>query len=51
MWDNPGGGKFGPAEGVCRRCKKISPSVLFCIGKRTRKGCDYGSKVRTVHSG
>jgi len=26
-------------------------SVLSCIGKKTIKGCDRGSKVGTVHSG
>jgi len=38
------------AEGVRRRCKN-SPSVLSCIGKRTREGFDRGSEVETVHSG
>jgi len=27
-------------RGVRRRCKKNSPSVLSCIGKRTREGYD-----------
>jgi len=45
--DNPGG-KIDPAD-VRRRCKKNSPSVLSCIGKRTREGCDRGSKVGTVN--
>jgi len=49
--DNPGGGESDPAEGVRTRCKKNSPSVLSCIGKRTREGCDRGSEVGTVHSG
>jgi len=43
--DNPEGGESDPAEGVCRRSKKNSPSVLSCIGKRTREGCDRGSRV------
>jgi len=30
---------------------KNSPSVLYCIGKRTREGCDRGSEVGTAHSG
>jgi len=30
--------RLDPAEGVRRRCKKKSPSVLSCIGKRTRSG-------------
>jgi len=34
--------------GVRRRCKKNSPSVLSCMGKRTREGCDRGSEVGTV---
>jgi len=43
MQDNP----EGEAE-----CKKNSPSVLSCIGKRTREGCDRGSEeVGTVQSG
>jgi len=41
----------GPAEGVRRRCNKNSPSVLSCIGKRTRECCDRGSEVGTIHSG
>jgi len=32
-------------------CKKNFPSVLSCIGKRTREGYDRGSEVGTVHSG
>jgi len=51
MLDNPGEGKSYLAEGVRRRCMKNSPSVLSCIGKRARKGCDCGSEVGTVHSG
>jgi len=43
-------GELDPAENVHRRCKKNS-SVLSCIDKRTREGCDRGSEVRTVHSG
>jgi len=45
------GGEADPAEGVCRCCIKNSPSVLSCIGKRTREGWGRGSKVGTVHSG
>jgi len=41
----------GEAEGVRRRCMKNSPSVLSCIGKRTKEGCVHGSEVETVHSG
>jgi len=43
MWDNP-------AEGVRRRCKTNSPSVLSCICKRTREGCDRGNEDKTVYS-
>jgi len=49
--DNPGGGELDPAEGVRRRCKNNSSSVLSCVGKRTRKGYDRGNEVGTVHSG
>jgi len=49
--DSQGGGKSDSAEGVHRSCIKNSPSVLFCTGKRTKEGCDRGSKVKTVHSG
>jgi len=49
MRDNPGGGELDPAEGVRRRYKK-NFSVLSCKGKRTKEGCDRGSKVETVHS-
>jgi len=51
MRDNLGGGELDPAEGVRRCCKKNSPSVLSCSGKRTRKSCDRDSEVGTVHSG
>jgi len=50
MRDSQGGGESDPAEVVRRRCMKNS-SVLSCIGKRTKEGCDYGSEVETVHSG
>jgi len=51
MRDNPEGGELDPAKGVRRRrCKKNSPSVLSCIGRRTREDCDRGSEVRTVYS-
>jgi len=49
--DSQGGGESDSAEDVCRRCMKNSPSFLSCIGKRTKKGCDRGSEVETVHSG
>jgi len=51
MRDSPEGGESDPAESVRKRCKKNSLSVLSCIGKRTREGCDRGSEVGTVHSG
>jgi len=50
MQDNPGGDALDSAEGVRRLCKKKS-SVLSCLDKRTREGCDRGSKVGTLHSG
>jgi len=40
MRDNPKGSELDHAESVRKRCKKNSPSVLSCIGKRTREGCD-----------
>jgi len=51
MWDNQGGGESDLADGARRRCIKNSPSVLSCIGKRTKEGGDRGSEVETVHSG
>jgi len=45
MRDSQGGGESYPAdgaEGVGMCCMKDSPSVLSCIGKRTREGCDRG---------
>jgi len=50
MRDNPEGSESDPAECVRNRCKNF-PSVLSCIGKRIREGCDHGSEVETVHSG
>jgi len=47
MWDNPGG-EFDPADDVSRRCK-YSPSILSCIGRRQKEGCDRGNEVGTVH--
>jgi len=51
MRDSQGGGDLYPAKGVRRRCMKNSPSVFFCIDKRTIDGCDRGSEVETVHNG
>jgi len=51
MRDNPERGELDPVDDVCRRCKKNSPSVLSCIGKKTKEGCDCISEVGTVHSG
>jgi len=47
MRDKSEGGELDPADDVRTHCKKNSPSVLSCIGKRTEKGCDRGSKVET----
>jgi len=51
MRDSQGGSESDPAEDVRWRCMKNSPFVLFCIGKRTNEGCDFGSEVETVHNG
>jgi len=37
---NPEGGELDPAVDIHRRCKKNSPSVLSCKGKRTKQGCE-----------
>jgi len=50
MQDNPEGDELDPADDVCRRCKKNSSFVLSCIDKRTKEGCDRGSKVETVQN-
>jgi len=50
MRDNPEEGELDTANDFHRRCKK-NPSVLPCIGNRTREGCDHGSEVWAVHSG
>jgi len=51
MRDNPEGGVLNSADCVRRRCKKNSPFILSCIGKRTREDCDRGSEVGTIRSG
>jgi len=48
MRDNPKGSELDSAVDDHRRCKN-SP-VLSCIDKWTKKGCDRGSQVGTVHS-
>jgi len=50
MWDDPEGGDLDLADGVRRHSKKNS-SILSCIGKKTREGCDRGSEVGTGQSG
>jgi len=50
MQDSQGGGEPDLAKGVHRHCMKNSPSLLSCIGKRTKEGCDHGSEVGTVYS-
>jgi len=47
---NPEGGELNPAVDIRRRGKKNYSSVLSCIGKKTKEGCDRGSGVGTVHS-
>jgi len=49
MHDNPEGGKLDLADDVRKRFKKNSPSVLSCIGKRT-KSCDRGKEIWTVYN-
>jgi len=36
MRDNPEGSELDPTVGVCKRCKENFPSVLSCMGKRTK---------------
>jgi len=36
MQDSQGEGESDPAGSASRRCRKNSPSVLSCIGKRTK---------------
>jgi len=43
MQDNPEDGELDSAADVRRRCKKNFPSILFCIGKRAKEGCDRSS--------
>jgi len=50
MRDNLEGDELDPENDVRRRSKKNFPSVLSCIGNRTKEGCDRGSEVETVHS-
>jgi len=51
MRGNPEECELNSAADVCRRCKKNFPSVLSCIGKKTKEGCYRDSEVGTVHSG
>jgi len=46
MLDNPERGELDPAEGIRRHCRKNSSSILSCIGKRTREGCDHGREAK-----
>jgi len=48
---NPEGSALNHVVDDRRRCKKTSPSVLFCLDESTKEGYDRGSKVGTVHSG
>jgi len=47
MRDNPEGGDLDPADDVRR---KNFSSVLSCIDKNIKEGCDRGSEVGIVHS-
>jgi len=49
--DNPRIGELDHAEGVRKRCKKNSSSVISSIGNKTREGCDRYSEGGTVDSG
>jgi len=51
MWDSQDGGGPDPAIDDRRPSKKNSPSVLSCIDKRTKEGCDRGSVDGMVHNG
>jgi len=42
MQNNPEESGLGPAGDDRRRCKKNSLSVLSCIDKRIKEGCDRG---------
>jgi len=44
MRDNSERGELDPADNVRRRCKKIFPFVLSCIGKKIKEGCDVAVK-------
>jgi len=46
MRDSQGRGESDPAEGVRRRCMKNAPSILSCIGKRTKKVVTVAAKSR-----
>jgi len=37
-------GELDPAVDDHKSCKKNSLFILSCIGKRTKQGCDSGSK-------
>jgi len=50
MLDNPEGGESDPADDIRRRCKENFPSVLSCIRKRTREGCDQERVMRKISS-
>jgi len=45
MRHNPKGGDLDLADDVRRRCKKNS-SVLSCMYKRTKEGCNHDSEVQ-----
>jgi len=44
MRDNPEGVELYLAVDDCRHCKKNSPSILFCIDKRTKKAVTAEAK-------
>jgi len=56
MQENPEESDFDSAINYCRRCKKISHSILSYINKRTKKGGtvhsgNRGNEVEIVYSG
>jgi len=51
MRDNPEGSELDPAVDDRRRSKKNYSSILSCMGKRTKEGCDRDSEVETLLSG
>jgi len=47
MWDNPEEGDLDPADDARRM---NFSSILSCIDKKTKEGCDRDSEFGTVYS-